>query len=79
MEQTQIEIDLVKEYQASIDSFKNDLKEKDFEQKDIELFEMIFEIGYQSGANDVAEKIKTIVNEYEATGKVGDIALAKNS
>lgn len=79
MEQTQIEIDLVKEYQASIDSFKNDLKEKDFEQKDIELFEMIFEMGYQSGANDVAEKIKTIVNEYEATGKIGDIALAKNS
>lgn len=79
MEQTQIEIDLIKEYQASIDSFKNDLKEKDFEQKDIELFEMIFEMGYQSGANDVAEKIKTIVNEYEATGKIGDIALAKNS
>lgn len=79
MEQTEIEINLVKEYQASIDSFKNDLKEKDFEQKDIELFEMIFEMGYQSGANDVAEKIKTIVNEYEATGKVGDIALAKNS
>lgn len=79
MEQTQIEIDLVKEYQASIDSFKNDLKEKDFEQKDIELFEMIFEMGYQSGANDVIEKVKTIANEYEATGKIGDITPAKNS
>ena len=79
MEQTQIEIDLVKEYQASIDSFKNDLKEKDFEQKDIELFEMIFEMGYQSGANDVIEKVKTIANEYEATGKIGDITHAKNS
>lgn len=79
MEQTQIEIDLVKEYQASIDSFKNDLKEKDFEQKDIELFEMIFEMGYQSGANDVIEKVKTIANEYETTGKIGDIAPAKNS
>ena len=79
MEQTQIEIDLVKEYQASIDSFKNDLKEKDFEQKDIELFEMIFEMGYQSGANDVIEKVKTIANEYEATGKSGDITPAKNS
>jgi hypothetical protein len=79
MEQTQIEIDLIKEYQASIDSFKNDLKEKDFEQKDIELFEMIFEMGYQSGANDVAEKIKSIVNEYEATGKIRNITLAKDS
>ena len=79
MEQTQIEIDLVKEYQASLDSFKNDLKEKDFEQKDIELFEMIFEMGYQSGANDVIEKVKNIANEYEATGKIGDITPAKNS
>ena len=79
MEQTQIEIDLVKEYQASLESFKMDLLDKQVDKKDIELFEMIFEIGYQTGTNDVIKKIKNIPNEYEATGKIGDIALAKNS
>ena len=72
MEQTQIELDLVEEYQASLNLFKNNLKENDFKESDIELFEMIFEMGYQSGTNDVVEKIKTIANEYEATDKVGD-------
>ena len=72
MEQTQIELDLVEEYQASLNLFKNNLKENDFKESDIELFEMIFEMGYQSGTNDVVEKIKTIADEYEATDKVGD-------
>lgn len=72
MEQAQIELDLVKEYQASLNLFKNNLKENDFKESDIELFEMIFEMGYQSGTNDVVEKIKTIADEYEATDKVGD-------
>ena len=72
MEQNQIELDLVEEYQASLNLFKNNLKENDFKESDIELFEMIFEMGYQSGTNDVVEKIKTIANEYEATDKVGD-------
>lgn len=72
MEQNQIELDLVKEYQASLNLFKNNLKENDFKESDINLFEMIFEMGYQSGTNDVVEKIKTIANEYEATDKVGD-------
>lgn len=79
MEQTKIEIDLVKDYQASLNSFVDKLKENDFEGIDIEIFEMIFEIGYQSGANDVIKKIKTIADEYEATGKIGDITLVKNS
>lgn len=72
MEQNQIELDLVEEYQTSLNLFKNNLKENDFKESDIELFEMIFEMGYQSGTNDVVEKIKTIANEYEATDKVGD-------
>jgi hypothetical protein len=72
MEQNQIELDLVKEYQASLNLFKNNLKENDFKESDINLFEMIFEMGYQSGTNDVVEKIKTIADEYEATDKVGD-------
>ena len=72
MEQNQIELDLVEEYQASLNLFKNNLKENDFKESDINLFEMIFEMGYQSGTNDVVEKIKTIANEYEATDKVGD-------
>lgn len=72
MEQNQIELDLVEEYQASLNLFKNNLKENDFKESDIELFEMIFEMGYQSGAKDVVEKIKTIADEYEATDKVGD-------
>ena len=72
MEQNQIELDLVEEYQASLNLFKNNLKENDFKESDIELFEMIFEMGYQSGTNDVVEKIKTIAYEYEATDKVGD-------
>lgn len=79
MEQTKIEIDLVKDYQASLNSFVDKLKENDFEGIDIEIFEMIFEIGYQSGANDVIKKIKTIADEYEPTGKIGDITLVKNS
>ena len=44
MEQNQIELDLVEEYQASLNLFKNKLKENDFKESDIELFEMIFEI-----------------------------------
>lgn len=79
MEHIQIEIYLVKEYQASLESFKMDLLDKQVDKKDIELFEMIFEIGYQTGTNDVIEKVKTIANEYEATGKIGDITPAKNS
>ena len=72
MEEKTIELDLVEEYQASLNLFKNNLKENDFKESDIELFEMIFEMGYQSGTNDVVEKIKTIADEYEATDKVGD-------
>lgn len=78
MEQTQIELDLVEEYQASLNLFKNNLKENDFKESDIELFEMIFEMGYQSGTNDVVEKIKTIADEYEATDKVGDSPSAQD-
>jgi hypothetical protein len=79
MEQTQIELDLVEEYQASLNFFKNNLKENDFKESDIELFEMIFEMGYQSGTKDVVEKIKTIADEYEATDKVGDNPSAQDS
>lgn len=79
MEEKTIELDLVEDYQASLNLFKNNLKENDFKESDIELFEMIFEMGYQSGTNDVVEKIKTIADEYEATGKVGDNPSAQDS
>ena len=70
MEQTQIELDLVEEYQASLNLFKNNLKENDFKESDIELFEMIFELGYKSGGRDTLNKIKKMSDKYEATGKI---------
>jgi hypothetical protein len=70
MEEKAIDLDLSVEYDESLRYFIDAISELEATETEIDLFKMIFKMGYESGGTDMINKLKKTHEEYEATGKI---------
>lgn len=70
MEDQEIKLDISADYQESLKKFINSLSEFNATELELNFIEGIFEIGYETGFNDMLNKLKKLQEEYEATGKI---------
>jgi uncharacterized membrane protein YgaE (UPF0421/DUF939 family) len=70
MEKKEIEIDLSIEYDESLRYFSEAISDFKATETEMNLFKMIFKMGYEAGGTDMINKLKKTHEEYEATGKI---------